>query len=69
MPPDLLTTRQVAALLGTNVRRVNRLVKAGKLPTVIKLEGITGANLFDPSDVDAYVARLADKEQLGGDAA
>jgi hypothetical protein len=69
MPPDLLTTKQVADILGTNVRRVNRLVKRGELRTALKLEGVTGANLFDPSDVAAYEARSTEPQDLNGDAA
>jgi hypothetical protein len=66
MPPDLLTTRQVADILGTNPRRVNRLVKSGKLRTAIKLDGVRGANLFDPSDVAAYELHEVENADLDG---
>ena len=44
--PDLLTTAQVATILGVSRRQVNRMVAAGKLQPAQKLEGQTGAHLF-----------------------
>lgn len=43
---DLLTTAQVATILGVSRRQVNRMVAAGKLQAAQKLEGQTGAHLF-----------------------
>jgi len=43
---DLITTAQVATILGVSRRQVNRMVAAGKLVPAQKLEGQTGAHLF-----------------------
>ena len=45
---DLLTTAQVASILGVSRRQVNRMVASGKLTPAQKLEGQTGAHLFRP---------------------
>lgn len=50
---DLLTTAQVAILLGKSVRTVNRMAESGALPIAMKVPGKTGAYLFRPEDVDA----------------
>lgn len=56
---NLLTTAEVAALLGTSVATVNRWAAAGKLPVAHSLPGIRGARLFDRSDVEALRAPVA----------
>lgn len=56
MANDLLTTAQVAEILGTSVPTVNRLALKGKLPAAHKLPGPTGAYLFHRTTVDAYIA-------------
>lgn len=58
-----LTTVQVAALLHKSERTVRRLAAAGKLPGAVKLEGRTGAYIFDADVFDAY---LQGRAVLGG---
>jgi excisionase family DNA binding protein len=50
--PGLLTTRQVAERLGVDPRTVHRMADDGRLAYVAKLEGATGAYVFDPAVVD-----------------
>ncbi len=52
---NLVTSADVAALLGVSVRTVSRMVARGDLVPVVKAPGLRGALLFDP----AHVARLA----------
>ncbi len=52
---NLLTTAQVAALLGVSVRTVHRMVAADVLTPTIRAPGPTGAYLFDPDDLDPEV--------------
>lgn len=52
MPAELLTTAQVATRFGVMPRTVNRWVASGRLPVAMRLPGRTGANLFDPADVE-----------------
>jgi excisionase family DNA binding protein len=54
--PRLLTTKQVADRLGVDPRTVHRMADDGRLPCVAKLEGSTGAYVFDPDVIDG-VAR------------
>jgi excisionase family DNA binding protein len=49
----LLTTKQVAERLGVDVRTVHRMADTGRLPYVTKLEGATGAYVYDPDAIDA----------------
>ena len=49
----LLTSAQVASLLGKSVRTVNRMAKSGDLPIAMKVSAATGAYLFRPEDVEA----------------
>ena len=51
--PDLLSTAEVAALLGRRVGTINRWVRIGKLSPVVAMAGRTGARLFDRADVEA----------------
>ena len=53
MPTDLLSTKQTAERLGVSVSTVSRLVAAGKLTPVLRLEGKTGPMFFDPSAIAA----------------
>lgn len=53
-PTDLLTTTQVAALLGVSQETVNRWARTGRLPIAHKLPGRTGANLFRRRDAEAF---------------
>ncbi|WP_448259552.1 helix-turn-helix domain-containing protein [Corynebacterium kalidii] len=52
-PQHVLTTQQVAEVLGIDRSRVVRRVRNGSIPTVGKLPGRTGAHLFDPDVIDA----------------
>lgn len=53
-PPDEITTKQAAELLGfTHASTVNRYVAAGKLTPSRQLPGKTGAYLFHRTDVEA----------------
>lgn len=56
--PELLTSVQVAILLGKSARTVHRMAEAGTLPVAQKLPGPNGAFLFRREDVD----RLAQAE-------
>lgn len=49
---DLLTTAEVAELLGKRVRTVQRMVAKGQLIAAQKLPGPTGAYLFDPDQFE-----------------
>jgi len=70
MPPttDLLSTAEVADLLGASVATVNRWAASGKLPVAHALPGIRGARLFARSDVlvilEAEAADLARRTSL-----
>ena len=44
--PDLINSQEAAAILGWNVRRVNRAVVAGQIPVALRVPGYNGANLF-----------------------
>jgi excisionase family DNA binding protein len=48
----LLNSRQVAERLGVDLRTVHRMADAGRLPYVAKLEGATGAYVYDPDAID-----------------
>jgi excisionase family DNA binding protein len=50
--PDLLSTAEVAQLLGCRVNTVNRWVRIGRLTPAVSLAGRTGARLFRRADVD-----------------
>ena len=54
---QLLTTGQVARRIHKSARTVTRLATEGKLPFAERLEVARGVYLFDPDEVDAYVAR------------
>jgi excisionase family DNA binding protein len=55
---DLITSPQVAALLGKSIRTIHRLVDAGELTPTMKLPGPNGAYLFRRADVEALVTPL-----------
>jgi excisionase family DNA binding protein len=48
----LLTTAQVATMLGKSTRTVQRMADTGELPFVQKLTGSRGAYVFDPAVVE-----------------
>ena len=51
---DVLTSPQVAIILGVSARTVHRMVAAGRLTPVAKLAGPNGAHLFRPDTIAAY---------------
>lgn len=53
---DLLTTAEVAVLLGKAIPTINRWAATGQLPVALRLPGRTGANLFRRSDVERDAA-------------
>lgn len=55
----LLTAAEVARRLGMSRRHVTRLANDGSLPTVMKLDGVRGAYLFDPDVVDRFIGERA----------
>lgn len=59
---DLLTTFEVAELLGKRPRTVQRLAADGEIPAT-KLPGPNGAYLFTRDAVDEYAARASDETQ------
>lgn len=54
MPNGLLTSPEVALLLGKSTRTVHRLVTSKELIPAQKLPGPNGAFLFDPNVVEMY---------------
>ena len=51
---ELLSSPQVAAILGKSARTVHRLVESGELIPALKAPGgPNGAYLFNPADVEA----------------
>lgn len=56
MSTDLLTTAEVAELLGASVPSVNRWATSGRLPVAQQLAGVRGARLYRRSDVEALLA-------------
>ena len=53
---NLLTAQQVAERCGVTVYTVAKWARSGKLRTAYKFDGLTGARLFDPADVDRLAA-------------
>ena len=53
---DLISTAEVARLLGRSHRTVHRLVLAGRLKPAIVAPGGNGVYMFARADVDAYMA-------------
>lgn len=51
---DLIPTREVAARKGVTVKTVNLWAQQGLLP-VAEVERVSGARLFDPNVVAAFV--------------
>jgi excisionase family DNA binding protein len=52
---QLIPTKQVAELLGVDVRTVHRLADRKHLPAAMKIEGKTGAWLFSRDVVEMYL--------------
>lgn len=56
---DLITTAQVAELLGVTVAWANKLAAKGALPVAHKLPGLTGAYLFRREEIERIAAQRA----------
>ncbi len=54
---ELITTAQVAEVLGITVAWANKQAAAGRLPVVQKLPGRTGAYLFDRSAIEVEAGK------------
>ena len=50
---DLLTTAEVAVLLGVSPREVARRVSTGSLEAMAKLPGVRGAYVFERAAIEA----------------
>jgi len=50
--PDLIGATEAARILEVTRTHLTRLVRAGSLPVALKLDGKTGAYLFDRSAVE-----------------
>ncbi|HEY5201640.1 MAG TPA: helix-turn-helix domain-containing protein [Acidothermaceae bacterium] len=50
--PHLISSAQVAAKLGKDIRSVHRMVARGEIPTAGKMPGVRGAYLFDAEAID-----------------
>ncbi len=59
MASALLTTTDVAELLGIRVRTVQRLAQDGELPHAQKLPGVRGGYLFDRGTVELFKRQRA----------
>lgn len=51
---ELMTSKEVAKLLGVTQRYVASLARKGEIESAQKLPGKTGALLFDPKEVEHY---------------
>lgn len=60
---DQITAREAAALLGCSVATVNRMAKDGRLPTVGKLPGLRGHNLFSRTVIQLIAAQQKANER------
>lgn len=49
---NLITTRKAAEQLGLSTRQVLRLVDQGQLSPIAKLDGLRGAYLFEPAQIE-----------------
>jgi len=58
---DLLTTGEVAPMLGKSARTVSRLALTGALPYAERIQAARGIYLFRRSDVIAYLVRESEK--------
>lgn len=48
---ELISTAEVAEILGVDVATVNRRAQRGEIPTFVKSPGLRGARFFKRSDV------------------
>jgi predicted DNA-binding transcriptional regulator AlpA len=56
---EILSTAQVAELIGKSARTVARMAEAGTLRPIHQLPGRNGAYLFLRGDVEALLAEVA----------
>lgn len=56
--PNLLTSVQVAEILGIDRSTLSRRVAFGHLAPVMQLPGKRGAMLFDPKTVERYAKKI-----------
>lgn len=49
---DMLTTAEVAHLLGVSIPTVNRRAASGAIPVAAKAPGVRGAYLFDRAAIE-----------------
>lgn len=61
MSQEILTSPEVATLLGRSPRTVHRLVKSGQLVPVKQFAGPNGAFLFDRETVEAFVSQRSEQ--------
>lgn len=61
---QLLSSPQVAELIHKSVRTVQRMAESGELPA-IKMDGATGAYVFDATEVELWQLRqrAAEREE------
>ena len=59
---ELLTTGDVAKMIGRSARTVSRLVKDGEIPYAERLTAANGIYLIRRSDVIDFLARQQQKE-------
>lgn len=59
-PPRLLRSAEACARLNIDRSTLTRWVAAGKITPAYKLDGLRGAYLFSPVDVDRLVAARED---------
>ena len=59
---ELLTTGDVARMIGRSARTVSRLVKDGEIPYAERLTAANGIYLIRRSDVIDFLARQQQKE-------
>lgn len=57
MASELLSTTEVAQILGLSRSTVNRRAMMGTLPVAMKLPGELGPNLFDRAEIEALKER------------
>lgn len=54
---ELLTTAQVAEVLGVSIKTVLRIAERGDLPVAVRMPGLRGPRMYRLADVQALVDR------------
>jgi len=54
---ELITTAEVAQLLGITIAWTNKQAAKGRLPVAHKLPGLTGAYLFQRDEIEALASQ------------